>query len=119
MAKWPWVKQVFRLCRWRDAKPETAYGISSVGWSPEVAGRLLEFSRRHWGIENSLHYIRDVTYLEDRCRTRNRNKAQVLSAFRNTAIMHIRPRFACVPEGLEYFGEHRAAVIAAVLQRTE
>ena len=117
--KWPQVRQVFRLRRWRGASEETAYGITSIPWAPGSAVRLLAVSRHHWGIENSLHYIRDVTYQEDRCRTRNRNKAQTLAAFRNLSIMQIRRRFACVPEGIEYYGEYRNAVIAVIRPRTE
>jgi hypothetical protein len=79
---------------------------------------MLAVSRHHWGIENSLHYVRDVTYQEDRCRTRNRNKAQTLAAFRNLSIMQIRRRFSCVPEGIEYYGEFRDATIAVIRPRT-
>ncbi|TMQ32007.1 MAG: transposase, partial [Planctomycetota bacterium] len=34
------------------------------------ARRLLELTRGHWGIENRLHYVRDVTLGEDGCRVR-------------------------------------------------
>ena len=118
LRKWPRAKQAFRLRRWRDQSVETVYGIASLPWSRDSAARLLELSRCHWGIENSLHYVRDVTFQEDRCRTRNRNKAQSLAAFRNLAIQQIRRRFTCVPEGIEYYAEYRNDGIA-MIQRTE
>ena len=119
--KWPHVSQVFRIVRRRDASEETAYGITSLPAESAPAERLLEISRRHWSIENSLHYVRDVTFLEDRCRTRSRNKAQTLAAFRNLAITVIRQNgFECVPEGLEYYADDRNRAIDAVMKpRTE
>ncbi|MEK1278670.1 transposase, partial [Mycobacterium ulcerans] len=48
--------------------------------------------RQHCGIENSLHWIRDVTFDEDRQRPHTGNGAQVLATLRNTAInLHPRP----------------------------
>lgn len=119
--KWPHVAQVFRITRWRDTSNETAYGITSLPAGSASAEKLLEIARKHWSIENSLHHVRDVTFLEDRCRTRSRNKAQSLAAFRNLAITLIRQAgFECVPEGLEYYAENRERAIEAVMkQRTE
>ena len=113
--------QVFRIERRRDDGEETAYGITSLCAEVASTERLLEISRRHWSIENSLHYVRDVTFLEDRCRTRCRNKAQTLAAFRNLAITVIRQnKFECVPEGREYFADDRTRAINAVMiKRTE
>lgn len=116
--KWPRVAQVFRIVRRRDASEETVYGITSLCAESAPAERLLEITRRHWSIENSLHHVRDVTFLEDRCRTRSRSKAQTLAAFRNLAITLIRKEgFECVPEGLEYFADDRARAIDAVMKR--
>ena len=42
--------------------------------------------RRHWGIENKLHHVRDVTYDEDRSRMRTGSAPQVMATLRNTAI---------------------------------
>jgi hypothetical protein len=41
-----------------------------------------------WGIENRLHYIRDVTLGEDACRVRSGSAPQVLASLRNAA-MHL------------------------------
>lgn len=119
--KWPRVRQVFRILRHRDASEEIAYGITSLPPEQADAQRLLRISREHWAIENSLHYIRDVTFLEDRCRTRNRNKAQILAAFRNMAITLIKQtHFKCVPEGIEYYAHYRDSAIAIIMKnRTE
>ncbi len=51
--------------------------------SPE---RLLELARGHWCIENSLHYVRDVTIGCDRSRLRTGNAPQIMAALRNLVI---------------------------------
>ncbi len=52
------------------------------------ATRLLELTREHWGIENELHYRRDVTLEEDASRVRKGGAPQVMAALRN-GIMHV------------------------------
>jgi hypothetical protein len=51
---------------------------------------LLELTRAHWTIENRLHYVRDVTFDEDRCRIRKGAGAQVMASLRNLAISLLR-----------------------------
>src|SRR5215211_4221946 len=65
---------------------ELGYAITSL--PPERAGaaRLLELWRGHWGIENRLHWVRDVTFDEDRSQIRTGSAPQVMAALRNTAI---------------------------------
>ena len=46
--------------------------------------------RGHWGIENKLHYVRDVTYGEDASRVRTRNAPQNMASMRNLAIAAMR-----------------------------
>jgi hypothetical protein len=52
------------------------------------AQRLSGLVREHWGIENELHYVRDVTLGEDACRVRKGSAPQVLAAVRN-AVIHL------------------------------
>lgn len=42
--------------------------------------------RGHWSIENKVHWVRDVTYDEDRSQTRTGTGPQVMAALRNAAI---------------------------------
>lgn len=91
---WPQVRQVFRLVRERVVKgrttTEVVYGITSLSREKADASRLLNLSRAHWGIENGLHYTRDETLGEDRCRVRKGNSPQVLAALRNVAVYLLR-----------------------------
>ena len=49
---------------------EVVHGITSLTPEEANAQRLLELTRGHWGIENRLHDVRDVTLGEDGCRVR-------------------------------------------------
>lgn len=67
---------------------ETVYGISSLSVAQADARRLLALTRGHWGIENRLHYKRDVTLGEDASRVRREAAPQVMAALRNS-IVHL------------------------------
>ena len=75
-AVWPNLAQVCRMTRRRLVRGvesvETVYAITSLAADAADADRLLALSRSHWGIENRLHYVRDVTCQEDHCCTRIR-----------------------------------------------
>jgi hypothetical protein len=66
------------------------YLITSVPRRRAGAATLLGWSRGHWGIENRVHYVRDVTMGEDANRTRSGSGPQVLAALRNLAISQLR-----------------------------
>lgn len=91
---WPQVGQIFRLVRERRGKGKTTvevvYGITSLGRAQADAARLLGMTREHWGIENGLHYTRDETLGEDRCRVRRGKAPQVLACLRNVAVHLLR-----------------------------
>src|ERR1019366_6364815 len=55
-----------------------------------VRRTLLALSRGHWTIENRLHWVRDVTFDEDRSRVRKGAGAQVMASLRNLAISLLR-----------------------------
>src|SRR2546426_8930071 len=71
-------------------RSETVYGITSL--KPAVANseRVLSLSRGHWSIENRLHWVRDVTFDEDRSRVRRGTGAQVMASIRNLALSILR-----------------------------
>lgn len=87
---WAGLKQGFELPRERTIQGvttrETVYGISSLSVAQADASRLLELTRGHWGIENGLHYKRDVTMGEDASRVRQEAAPQVMAALRNSII---------------------------------
>ena len=63
---------------------ERRYFISSLdGRDAKRAGHAI---RRHWGIENSVHWILDVAFDEDHCRIRQDNAAQNISLLRRLTL---------------------------------
>ncbi len=91
---WPHLEQVCRLERQRTVKGkkqvEVSYVISSLPAAEAGARRLLALSRGHWGIENRVHWVRDVTFDEDRSQVRTGAAPQVLAALRNLVISLVR-----------------------------
>ena len=88
----PYLEQVFKIDRvttdlnGENKSEETNYYITSL--SPEEANTptLLNLTRGHWQIENSLHWVRDVTFDEDRSQIRTDNGPRVMATLRNLAI---------------------------------
>jgi predicted transposase YbfD/YdcC len=69
-----------------QTKLEVAYAVTSL-WPHEAdPRRLLELNRGHWGIENRLHYVRDMTFGEDASQVRTEAAPQVMAALRNATI---------------------------------
>ena len=56
------------------------------------AARLFARAPAHWGIENRLHYARDVARGEDQGRTHTAAASRVLPALRNAAFTLIPKR---------------------------
>lgn len=89
-AEWPGITHVAQLTRTRTEKGETSvevvYLITILPPGQDGPHDLLALVRGHWAIENSLHYVRDVTFAEDRSRIRTGHAPQLLAACRNLAI---------------------------------
>lgn len=89
---WPGMAQVFAVGRHVIVKKtgkervEVVYGVTSLSPQQADPGRLLELVRGHWCIENKSHWVRDVTFDEDRSQVRSGNIPQLMAAMRNTAI---------------------------------
>jgi predicted transposase YbfD/YdcC len=85
---WPGAAQVCKVERVVQRKGhrtrEVRYAITSAATAS--AARLLRLIRGHWGIENRLHYVRDVTFGEDASRIRTRAAPQVMAALRNALL---------------------------------
>ncbi|MCA1607300.1 MAG: ISAs1 family transposase, partial [Acidobacteria bacterium] len=121
--EWPGLSQVFRVERKREELSTgkklsgVAYGLTSLRAEAASASKLLELNRGHWGIENGLHYRRDVTFHEDQCRMKSRRVAQVMAAMNNLVIGLIRlAGFENVANGRRWYGAHPEAALNLVLR---
>jgi predicted transposase YbfD/YdcC len=89
---WPGLAQVFELGRHvmfqktGKKRVEVVYGVTSLGPERATPERLLTLVRGQWQIENKSHWVRDVTFDEDRSQVRCGNIPHVMAALRNTAI---------------------------------
>jgi predicted transposase YbfD/YdcC len=69
---------------------ETVYAITDLRVHHARPARLAAWLRGHWSIENQTHWVRDVTYDEDRSQIRTGTGPQVMAALRNAAIGALR-----------------------------
>ena len=87
---WPYLRQVCcverTVTRKEVSRQETAYAITSLSPAKAAAQRLLQIWRGHWGIENRLHYVRDVTMREDASQVRTGSAPEVMAALRNVVV---------------------------------
>ncbi len=64
-------------------RTETRYYLSSLSGN---AQQIAEAVRSHWAIENSLHWVLDVSFAEDQCRIRTENAPQNFAVLRQIAL---------------------------------
>lgn len=97
---------------------EVVYLLTDLTPALASPGRLLELNRGHWGIENRLHYVRDVSFAEDRSRLRTGQAPQILAALRNLAITLIhRQGSTQIAAKLRHFASHPAFAFNLLLPR--
>lgn len=92
----PYVRQVIRIKRvfsglhGENSRTEICFWVTSLSQEKADNKRLLELARGHWSIENSLHWVRDVTFEEDRSQIRTGSGPRVFASLRNLAISLLR-----------------------------
>jgi hypothetical protein len=120
-SQWPGLAQVFQLERQVTRKKtqmtvrEVVFGVTSLPPEQADAERLLILSRGHWGIENRLHWVRDVTFAEDKSRIRSGHAPQVMATLRNIAISLLRAAgFVSIAAALRHLAAHPQKAIRFV-----
>lgn len=85
--KWPGLTCIGKIHRVRERQGQkaehTAYYVLST---PMSAKRLNRIARAHWGIENGLHWVLDVTMNEDWTRNRKDNGPRNIALLRRWAL---------------------------------
>lgn len=111
---WPYLEQVFMLKR-RFTYPKTGevrerviYGFTSLSRDKITPDKLLKMIRSYWGIENGLHYRRDVTLLEDRTRMTKGSTGQAMACINNLVLSILlgKKKYRYIPAARRYFDAH-------------
>lgn len=71
----------------QEVTGDVRYFLSSL---KPTAKRLAGIIRSHWGIENSLHWVLDIAFNEDRLRTKDRNAIDNLALLNRLAVSLLR-----------------------------
>ncbi len=92
----PGAAQVFGITRYtggldgQRTRKDIVHGSTNLGPTEADAAALAALVRGHWSIENSVHWVRDVTFSEDAHRARTGNAPAVLAAVRNLVTTALR-----------------------------
>lgn len=111
----PYAAQVFRIRRdvggldGQRTTKEIAHCITSLTPEQATPADLAAYIRRHWQIENRLHWVRDVSFDEDRSNVRTGSGPHVMASLRNLAISALRLHgYTNIAEGLRWAGRNPA-----------
>lgn len=119
--KWLGLTAICRIERIREFKTyctrQVIYAITSLPKEKLAPATLLQLARDHWQIENSLHYVRDVTFSEDASRVRTGSAPQVMAELRNTALNLIRQTGQKPRPAREAYAERKWSAIKLVMDR--
>jgi predicted transposase YbfD/YdcC len=120
--RWPSVAQVGQLTRTvritakESTSQEVVYLLASVSAEAAPPARLLGLVRAYWGIENKRHYVRDVTFGEDRSRLRTGDAPQILACLRNLALTLLhRAGHTAIAAGRRHFAAQPAQALALLV----
>jgi len=120
---WPYLQQVFKVerhsvqLRTAETHREISYGVTSLTASEAPAARLLGLNRGHWGIENGLHYRRDVTLHEDAGRTTTVPFGHVMAALNNLVIgLTIGRDWTNLAQARRYYDAHPEQALRLLLR---
>jgi predicted transposase YbfD/YdcC len=99
--------------RWRT---ETVYAITDLTLEQTSPIELADALRAHWGIENRLHWVRDVTYGEDLSQIRSRHGPAVMATLRNLAISLLRRAGATnIAAACRHLNRHPGRVLPMIM----
>ncbi len=84
---WPQLNTIIRVEYERQTKDELEQGIRY--YISDLTDSARDFGQRirgYWGVENKVHYVRDVTQGEDKSRIRTKPLPQIMAIARNLAL---------------------------------
>jgi predicted transposase YbfD/YdcC len=69
---------------------EVAYAVTSLTAGQATPAELASWLRGHWSIEVRLHWVRDVSFDEDRSQVRTGTGPRAMASLRNLVISMLR-----------------------------
>jgi predicted transposase YbfD/YdcC len=111
---WPYLEQVFKLERrfvafkTGEIQDQIEYGFTSLTREEITPLQLLHNTRSYWGIENGLHYRRDVTLREDYTRMTKGKTGHAMACLNNLllGILLSKKKYRTIPTARRYFSAH-------------
>ena len=95
---------------------ETVYAVTSLAAIQARPAELARMVRGHWGIEDRLHWVRDVVWDEDRSQVRTGNGPRVMASLRNLAIAILRlAGHASIAAGLRYHARRPSRPLRTIM----
>lgn len=109
-----YVKRNF-LSKTKEHQTESFY-VSDLNTTD--AKFIAEGIRSHWGIENKLHYTKDVIMREDAECTKNKKAAPKLTLFRNFAFNILKTKNKSIKYATEIFANYNVKELVEIIIRT-
>ncbi|MER7820689.1 hypothetical protein ABTX79_36575, partial [Streptomyces sp. NPDC096153] len=116
--------RVHRRCKptGRAETRENVYAVTSLAAHQTRPADLAAAIRGHWGIENSSHYIRDVTFAEDASTIHTGTAPRAMATIRNLAIGTLKilgaDNIAKTTRAIRHEPERALAILASPTTRT-
>ena len=119
---WPYLEQVFKLERQftntktGETQEHIVYGFTSLSREAVSPVKLLSMIRSYWRIENSLHYRRDVSLLEDHTRMTKGYAGRAMASINNLVLgIFVRQdKFRYLPSARRFFDAHPLEAFALI-----
>jgi hypothetical protein len=109
------IERVTTIISSGKVRTEKVAAITSLGPQQLPPLKFLELVRNHWSIENRSHWVRDVTYDEDRSQIRTGNAPRMMAILRNLAIAILRRLgFTSTPQGHRHFARRSHLALAVI-----
>jgi predicted transposase YbfD/YdcC len=121
---WPYLEQVFKLERrfvshkTGEIQERTEYGFTSLMRAEIAPRQLLNKIRSYWGIENGLHYRRDVTLREDYTHMTQGRTGQAMACLNNLilGLLLSKKKYRSIPAARRYFNAHTTEAVNLILR---
>jgi len=85
--QWVGLRSIGMIYRYRQVDGQESHAVTFfISSLPPRVKRIARHVRGHWGIENSLHWVLDVTFGEDDSRLRKDDSPEIASIFRRLAL---------------------------------